>query len=305
MATRKAEVDEWVGYRILLPYRDDVGVADDIRVRYLDIDEENRQMCKVYLGEVKMKISVVTIAYNEVANIEATMKSVLEQTYPDIEHIVQDGGSKDGSVDIIKRFDCNWVSERDDGLYDGMNKGLARCTGDYVIFCNAGDSFVSNDVIEKMVRAAEANGMPDLVFGDCASEINGELMVRKAHGPKFMPYGMPAAHESMMYKLALVRKIGLRYDTSYRISADYKFTYEFLNAAKTFARVDAPIIKFSEGGVSTANKWKGLAEACRARKEVSGLPLPKRLFIRLAQTAALLLSIYAAPLYRAIRLRSR
>lgn len=264
---------------------------------------------------VSVKVSVVTVSYNEVANIEATMNSVLGQTYPNIEYIVQDGGSTDGTVEVIKkvggerrwtaegRSSFSWTSERDGGIYFGMNNGLARCTGDYVIFCNAGDSFVSNDVIEKMVAAAEANGSPDLVFGDCTSEINGKLMVRKAHGPKFMPYGMPAAHESMMYKLDLIHKIGLRYDTTYRISADYKFTYEFLNAAKTFARVDAPIIKFSEGGVSTANKWKGLAEACRVRREVGSLSLSHRLFIRLAQSAALILSTYAAPIYRWLRLR--
>ena len=128
-------------------------------------------------------------------------------------------------------------------------------------------------------------------------------MVRKAHGPQFVRFGMPASHEAMMYKLSLVRELGLRYDTSYRIAADYKFTYEFLNAAKNFARVDIPVIKFSEGGISTANKWKGLSEACRVRREIGSLSLSHRLFIRLAQSAALILSTYAAPLYRWLRLR--
>lgn len=261
-----------------------------------------------------IKVSVVTVSYNEVATIETTMNSVLGQTYPNIEYIVQDGGSTDGTVEVVEKVggenrwpeegrSFSWKSERDGGIYFGMNNGLARCTGDYVIFCNAGDSFVSNDVIEKMVAAAKANGLPDLVFGDCASEISGGLMVRKAHGPQFMRFGMPAAHESMMYKLGLIRKIGLRYDTTYRISADYKFTYEFVNAAKTFARVDVPIIKFSEGGISTANKWKGLSEACRARREVGCLSWWQRVYVRSAQTVALILSTYAGPLYRAIRMR--
>lgn len=252
-----------------------------------------------------MKISIVTIAYNEAANIERTLKSVVGQSYRDIEYIVQDGGSKDGTVEIIKKFDCNWVSERDSGIYFGMNKALERCTGDYVIFCNAGDCFASNDVIEKMVAAAEANNRPDLVFGDCASETGGKLMVRRAHGPGFIDFGMPAAHEAMMYKRELIEKLNLRFDTSYKISADYKFTREFVLSAKTFARVESPIIVFSEGGVSTANQWRGLAEACRARREVGNLSRARRFYIRVAQTAALLLSTYMKPIYRVIRMRRR
>lgn len=253
-----------------------------------------------------MKISIVTIAYNEAANIERTLESVTRQTYGDIEYIVIDGGSTDGTVDVIKRYGekiAFWTSERDKGIYDGMNKGLAKCTGDYVIFCNAGDRFAAEDTLAKLANAAEKEDLPDLVYGDGASEINGRLMVRTAHGPKFMPFGMPACHESMLYKRSLIEKLNLRYDTSYRIAADYKFTYQFVKAAEMFAYVPSPVIVFSEGGVSTANKWKGLAEACRARAEVADLPLAKRLFIRGAQTAALILSTYAAPLYRAIRLR--
>lgn len=251
-----------------------------------------------------LRVSVVTISYNEGKTIEATLKSVFGQSYRAIEYIVQDGGSKDGTVEIIRKYECDWESERDGGIYFGMNKALDRCTGDYVIFCNAGDRFASDDVIEKMVVAAEANGMPDLVFGDCASETGGKLMVRRAHGPGFIDFGMPAAHEAMMYKRELVEKLHLRYDTSYNISADYKFTREFVLSARTFARVEVPIIVFSEGGVSTANQWRGLTEACRARQEVGDLSCMRRLYIRAAQTAALLLSTYMKPLYRLIRMRN-
>lgn len=262
-----------------------------------------------------MKISVVTISYNEVANIKVTMDSVFGQTYPGIEYIVQDGGSTDGTVEVVKkaggesgwtadgRSSFSWMSERDGGIYFGMNKGLERCTGDYVIFCNAGDALAADDVIAKMVETAEKNKWPDLVYGDCASEENGKRLIRTAHGPGFMRFGMPASHEAMMYKLTLVRELGLKYDTSYRIAADYKFTYQFVTAAKTFAYAKIPVVVFSEGGVSTANKWKGLSEACRVRREVGRLSLAQRAYIRLAQSAALLLSTYARPLYRMIRLR--
>lgn len=265
------------------------------------------------MGEVKrmsekIKVSVVTVCYNEVADIVATLQSVTEQTYGEIEHIVQDGGSVDGTVEIIRQYACGRAkvvmdSAKDGGIYYGMNAGLSKCTGDYVIFCNGGDRFASEDVIEQMVAKASAEGLPDLVYGDCASEVNGQLMVRTAHGPGFINMGMPAAHESMMYKLSLVNELHLKYDTSYRIGADYKFTYQFVRCAKRFAYVSKPIIVFSEGGVSTAQKWRGMFECSRARKEAGGISLSKRAFIVMMQAAVLAFSGVLGPLYRFIRLK--
>ena len=255
-----------------------------------------------------LKISIVTICYNEANSIAATLASVAGQTYRNIEHIIKDGGSTDGTVEIIQAHvkthpSAVAESSKDGGLYNGMNIGLSKCTGDYVIFLNAGDRFASDDVIENMALRAEAEGLPDLVYGDCASEVNGELMVRTAHGPSFMKMGMPASHEAMLYKLSLIREHNLAYDASYRIAADYKFTYEFVNAAKTFAYAPMPVVVFSEGGVSTSHKWQGMMEANRARKEVGGLSFFSRTAIVLMQSGVLLFSIFLGPVYRSLRLR--
>lgn len=265
-----------------------------------------------------LKISIVTVAYNEVANIKSTMNSVLGQAYPNIEYVVQDGGSADGTVREIenfanevkakpeveqRRFSLKWESERDGGIYFGMNNGLRKCTGDYVLFCNAGDRLAANDVIEKLVKKAEADGLPDLVYGDCANAEKGELLIHPAHGPGFIRFGMPASHEAMLYKLSLVKALGLRYDTSYRIAADYKFTCQFVSAAKSFAYVQTPVVVFSAGGVSTVNQWRGLMEASRVRKEV-GVPLVTRMTVVAMQCCALLLSRYARPIYKLL-LRAR
>ena len=264
---------------------------------------------------MSVRVSIVTIAFNEAANIVRTLESVWAQTYSNLEYIVKDGGSNDGTVEKIKAFDARvkgegregfalkWVSERDGGIYDAMNRGLALCTGDYVLFCNAGDALFSAEVIARLVEIAEHSNGPDLVYGDSATNINGQLMVRTARGPKFMRFGMPASHEAMMYKLSVVQRLGLQYDTSYQIAADYKFTYQFVNAAKSVAAVRLPIVIFSEGGVSTSNMWKGLKEACRARREVGELSFMQRTFVRIAQSAALILAIYAKPAYRFIRLK--
>ena len=255
-----------------------------------------------------LKVSVVTVCYNEVANIAKTLASVASQTYPNIEHIIKDGGSTDGTVDVVRAYAqdrSNTVveSSKDGGLYKGMDIGLSKCTGDYVIFLNAGDQFASDDVIANLALRAESEGLPDLVYGDCASDVKGELMVRSAHGPSFMKMGMPASHEAMLYKLSLIHEHNLAYDPSYRIAADYKFTYEFVKAAKSFAYAPIPVVVFSEGGVSTSHKWQGMMEASRARKEVGGLPWCSRIAIVLMQTGVLLFSTFLGPVYRFVRLR--
>lgn len=256
----------------------------------------------------KIKVSVVTVCYNEVASISATLQSVAGQTYGEIEHVVQDGGSSDGTVDVVHQYAGNhdnvvMDSAKDGGIYYGMNAGLSKCTGDYVIFCNGGDRFASKDVIAKMVAKANAEGMPDLVYGDCASDVNGQLMVRTAHGPDFMKIGMPAAHEAMLYKLSLLRELNIAYDTSYRITADYKFTYEFVKGAKTFAYVPMPIVVFDDGGVSTTSRWRAMMESSRVRKEIGGLPLLSRVGIILMISGVFLFSTFLGPVYRLIRLR--
>lgn len=255
-----------------------------------------------------IKISVVTVCYNEVADIAATLRSVAEQTYGEIEHVIQDGGSTDGTVDVIRKYASEHPnvimdSAKDGGIYYGMNIGLSECTGDYVIFCNGGDRFASNDVLASMVARAEAEGLPDLVYGDCASIEKGQLMMRSAHGPNFMKIGMPAAHEAMLYKLSLVRKLGLAYDTSYRVAADYKFTYQFVNAARTFAYAPVPVVVFSDGGVSSVSRWRAMMESSRVRKEAGKQPLLSRVAIILMISGVFMFSTICGPVYRLVRLR--
>ena len=115
-----------------------------------------------------MKISVVTVCYNAADTIEKTMLSVLNQTYHDIEYIIIDGGSTDGTVEIIRKYAdriAYWVSEPDKGIYDAMNKGIKVATGEWINFMNAGDEFVDEGVIEKLFQNRTIDTV-GVVFGD-------------------------------------------------------------------------------------------------------------------------------------------
>jgi glycosyltransferase involved in cell wall biosynthesis len=113
-----------------------------------------------------MKLSVITINYNNCDGLRKTIESVVSQTFTDFEYIIIDGGSTDGSVDVIKEYAGRidyWVSERDRGCYHAMNKGVKVAQGEYVIFMNSGDSFYTNDVIDAFVKE---NPTEDVLCGD-------------------------------------------------------------------------------------------------------------------------------------------
>ena len=111
--------------------------------------------------QLQPTFSIITITYNAVRLVEQTLLNVLSQSYPNIEYIVIDGGSTDGTVDIIRRYESGlayWVSEPDKGIYDAMNKGLQKATGDYVWFINAGDSLCSSDTVQASGRRGSSRG---------------------------------------------------------------------------------------------------------------------------------------------------
>ena len=117
--------------------------------------------------ETDTLISIVTVSYNAVLTIEQTILSVINQTYPNVEYIIIDGGSTDGTVDIIKKYAnkiAYWVSEPDKGIYDAMNKGGLKATGDFIQFLNAGDWFENEHVIEKIFK--DWYKRVDVIYGD-------------------------------------------------------------------------------------------------------------------------------------------
>lgn len=208
-------------------------------------------------------ISIITVVYNSEEYIERTINSVLQQTYPNVEHVILDGASKDRTLEIIKRYEekiAFWKSESDKGIYDAMNKAQELATGDYVMFLNSGDEFVNQDVLFNSIQS-KANA--DVYYGDTVitDEQGQDLHNRRLRPPQHLSwkdfrYGMLVCHQSIIIK----RKISQEYNTNYRIAADIDWAIRSIKLAKTIANTQLSISKFMEGGMSSIHHRKGLME---------------------------------------------
>jgi glycosyltransferase involved in cell wall biosynthesis len=195
------------------------------------------------------KVSIITIVWNDAKGLEKTIQSVIHQTYENIEYIIIDGGSTDATVDIIKKYKNKidyWVSEKDKGIYDAMNKGIQAATGTWVNFMNAGDTFVDNEVLEKINFESFKNDI--LVYGK-------KLQNNKIINPlpiKVLEVGeIHANHQSMFFNKYLLEN-ELKYDLQYKIYADYELVNKiYLKYPKQNVFIDQLIADFEGGGVSS------------------------------------------------------
>ncbi|QHS54482.1 glycosyltransferase [Mucilaginibacter sp. 14171R-50] len=223
---------------------------------------------------MKPVLSVITIVYNNARDIERTMLSVLNQTYSGIEYIVIDGASTDGTLDIVKRHEnriATLVSEKDKGIYDAMNKGLALATGDYVIFMNSGDEFYASDTVAKVFATAPD---ADIYYGETEMVNDArESLGRRRHNvpPKFtwrsFKYGMSVSHQGIYIKRSLVES----YDPRYKLSADIDWIIRAAKKASKIVRVDGYVAKYLVGGMSKAKHKQSLLERFDIMKRHYGL----------------------------------
>lgn len=181
-----------------------------------------------------MKISVVTVCYNAVQTLEKTMLSVLNQTYPDVEYIIIDGGSTDGTVDIIKKYAdrlAYWVSEPDKGIYDAMNKGIKVATGEWINFMNAGDTFYEYNTITKVSRYLYSK-VADIVYGATnAIRKYGEIVQYPSQLNQIKKH-MIFCHQASFVRVHLMKEN--EFDLHYKIASDYKFFYQQYMEKKCF-----------------------------------------------------------------------
>ena len=212
-----------------------------------------------------MKVSIITVTYNSADTIADTIESVLHQTYQDIEYWIIDGKSQDCTIQVIQRYETcfegrlHWISEKDNGIYDAMNKGISHCTGDVVGILNSDDYFTSDNVIAQMIDLFSPE--LDAVYGDVHFVKQGNLQkcVRYYSGRIFKPslvkYGFIAPHPSFYIRREVFDKFGA-YNPSYKISADFELIARLCYKYKIKTRyIHLDFVTMRTGGASTRN-WE-------------------------------------------------
>ncbi len=199
------------------------------------------------------KLSIITINYNNKVGLEKTIKSVVEQSFSDFEFIVIDGGSTDGSSDIVEKYKHKItysVSERDKGIYDAQNKGIGVAKGEYCLFLNSGDYLLNTDVLQKVV---ENNLSSDIIACDMQFDYGEKKIVRQQPDSVSFFYMMDTSiwHPATFIKRTLFQKFG-NYNLAYKTAADYDFFLKtvIVNNA-TYAHQHTVLSVFDTGGVSS------------------------------------------------------
>lgn len=212
-----------------------------------------------------MKVSIITATYNSALTISDTMESVLWQTYHDIEYWVIDGLSSDGTMELVRKYEdrfggrLHYVSGKDKGIYDAMNKGIALCSGDIVGILNSDDYFTSREVVQRIVDAFQNESGLDAVYGDVHFIHSGEpdKVVRYYSSALFRPFwlrfGFMPAHPSFYVRRSLYEKVG-GYSLDYKIAADYDMMVRLFHKANINAKyLKMDFVTMRTGGISTKN----------------------------------------------------
>mgnify|MGYP006076921201 CR=1 FL=1 len=218
-------------------------------------------------------ISIITVVYNGAKTLEQTIQSVINQTYNNIEYIIIDGGSTDGTLDIIKEYEnhiSQWVSEPDKGLYDAMNKGISKAKGLLVGMINSDDWYEDN-AVELIADAYQKHSEKRIFHGDRFDVLeNGSKSVRKFHPSKFkfLYYGMTYNHPSMFIHRDIYKKCF--YNINLRALSDYEFVLkQFLKNKNSFHYVPVAYVNYRLDGISASETlMSGLKQGIYVRKTI-------------------------------------
>lgn len=229
----------------------------------------------------KIKITVITITYNAENVIVRTLDSVLKQTFPDIEHLIIDGASNDKTVSIATEYELRSssanngheikiTSEPDNGLYDAMNKGINKASGNYLVFLNAGDVFPSSSTLETIVSmVGEGEELPGVLYGNTdIVDDNGTFLRHRRLSPplhlswRSFLHGMLVCHQAFYARTDIAKRNN--YDLHYKLSADIDWCIRVMKDAKRnnlpLRYVDTVVVNYLEGGMSIKNHKESLKE---------------------------------------------
>ena len=227
---------------------------------------------------LRPKFSIITVTYNAASVIVPTLESVRAQTYSNYEYILVDGGSKDDTVAIAKASGIEFahiISERDKGIYDAMNKGIALATGDYLCFLNAGDAFYAPDILQTIADAiADEKELPDVLYGETAEvdENRNFVRMRRLQAPERLDWrsfrnGMLVCHQAFYAR----RDIAPMYDLKYRLSADVDWCIKVMKRSKKMVNVNATVVNYLQNGISLQYHRKSLMERFNIMSKHYGL----------------------------------
>jgi glycosyltransferase involved in cell wall biosynthesis len=220
------------------------------------------------------RLSVITIVYNNAKDIERTMLSVLNQSYINIEYIVIDGASNDGTRELITKYNdrlARFVSEPDKGIYDAMNKGLALATGDYVLFMNSGDEIYAKETVAEVFGTADA---ADIYYGETEmyNESWQSMGQRRHRAPEIFDWqsfkhGMSISHQAIYIR----RNLTEPFDLQYKYSSDIDWIIKAAKKASSIVNTHMYVAKYLVGGISKKKHLASLKERFKIFSKYYGL----------------------------------
>ena len=211
------------------------------------------------------KVTVITVCLNSKDFLESAIKSLFAQTYPNIEYLIIDGGSEDGSIEIINKYKNRIdviLMEKDNGVFDAMNKGIRLATGEIIYFLNSDDRFYDNEVVEEAVAVFKDNKWADFIYGNIAvyDPIKDKAYIEKypCRVSKWLFIRKTIGHPATFFRAACFKKTGY-FNDGYKIASDYEWYLRaiYINKLKAF-HIEKNISVFRLGGMSTSRKYRDL-----------------------------------------------
>lgn len=215
-----------------------------------------------------VKFTIVTVSYNAVRTMEQTIQSVIQQSYENIEYIIIDGASTDGTLDVIKKYEDRliWVSEVDRGIYDAMNKGIELATGAYILFLGADDWLLDKDIIARIIPVLPS---ADVIVGTVLSvneKLGVECREKNVFSLEDIYGGYHPPHQGMFVRTSIMK--AYKFNCKYRIVADYDFFLKcYFDRRITIRSIDQAVSYYSLSGISNNNKDLVVKEDCCAMLE--------------------------------------
>lgn len=232
-------------------------------------------------AEPSLKFTVATVTYNAATQLARTIESVEQQTYAHVEHLIVDGNSQDGTMELVHhyqgrnsnaavRHEVACLSEPDRGLYDAMNKAIEMATGDYILFLNAGDRFHADDTLARIAaQVGTSSPLPAVIYGDTdIVDAQGRFLRHRRLSPprdgltwRSFRRGMLVCHQAFFARTDLARLYP--YDLNYRYSADFDWCIRVMKQARTLHNTHLTLIDYLEEGMTTRHHRASLLERFR------------------------------------------